>query len=203
MSEGLGLTPDEEAQLGEILNFDNTKIQEFLQTFFPDQHAKSQEDKLKAGLGDEPVQYTILAEDDLCVEFSVGGIKVRMEREPFKRGPGRPRQNPWIDQRMMDRLSDTAVRAACYAVAAYKLGKEGNEFPIGVERDILAEIRKNLFKGEVGLLALSHVTGVAMDAMAAHRANPIPSGITLDGIVLQALIRAIALPVGRELEREA
>ena len=198
------LTPDEVGQLGEVLQYDNDKIQEFLRKFFPDQVAQEAEDKLKAGAAPEEnaAQYTIVSEGDLWVEFKVGGKKYRSDREPFKRGPGRPRANPWIDQRAVDRITDSAVRAAFYAVAAYKLRKEGAEFATNVERQILAEVRKTLFKGNDGLIALSHLTKVSVAAMQAYKSKPTPQGVRLDGIVLQALLRAVSAPIGLELERE-
>lgn len=203
MTDDVGLDPEEIAQLKEILGFDDSRVESFLDEFFPQQRAQEREAQLKAGLTDiEPAQYTVTGEGELWVEFTVGDIRIRMDREPFKRGPGRPRQNPWIDQRMVDRLSDSSVRAACYSVAAYKLKSEGVDYAASIERDVVLKIRKSLFKGSSGLVALAHLNTVAVDALRWYRGNPLPEGARLDSIVLQALIRAIAPIVTQELSRE-
>lgn len=198
MSDGL-LTPDEEQQLQETLDFDPAKIESFLEKFFPDQTKRRKEAETKAAaLAGENLDYTVTGEGPDWIEFEVEGRKIRLEREKYK-GSGRRRANPYIDTRTVNQMSKLA-RAACYAVAAHKLRKDGQETASYIQSRAAAHVRKHLFKGYDGLAALIHVTQVCVDSMEEFKGLPELEGLKLDAVVLQALMSAVANAVSPRLE---
>lgn len=201
MSDGLGLNKDELEQLNEMLGKDPARIDKFLAEYFPEQHQRQQAARGESGADlVEGVDYKILGEGAEWVEFESRGAKVRLEREPFKRTAGRPRENPWIDTRYVSRLGDPAVRAACYVVAGYKLRQEGQTLVTQLERTALAAARKRTFKGEEGQLAVLHLTGVARHILDDLRAQPKVRGANLEQLVTRAVAAVVAGVVSKDLE---
>lgn len=198
MSDGL-LTPDEEQQLQETLDFDPAKIESFLEQFFPDQTRRRKEAQAKAAaLAGENLDYTITGEGPDWIEFEVEGRTIKLEREQY-RGTGRRRANPYIDTRTVNQMSKLA-RAACYAVAAYKLRKDGEETASYIQKEAASYVRKNLFRGSDGLAALMHITQVCVAAMDKFSGLPELKNTKVEAVVTQALVSAVANAVGPKLE---
>lgn len=197
MSDGL-LTPDEEQQLQATLNYDPAKIEEFLEQYFPAQSARRKDAQAKAAaLAGENLDYTVTSEGADWIEFEVEGRTIRLEREQY-RGSGRRRANPYIDTRTVNQMSKLS-RAACYAVAAYKLRKDGEQTASYIQQETARHVRKNLFKGADGLAALMHITAVCTGAVDKFKDFPELKDTKLDAVVLQALISAVANAVAPRL----
>lgn len=181
------LSPEEVRQLKEELDFKESDIEDFLKQYFPVEYKREALRRSQAAaLESEEPPHPITAEGDGFIEFAFGDRKIRLEREK-RTGSGRRRANPYIDTREVNRLG-IAGKDACYAMAAYKLRKDGHETATHLDRDITSTVRKLIFRGDEGLVALMHLVRVSEEVSGRYRDFPVPSGLSIDGLVMQAIV---------------